>query len=229
MKILPGPDLGFGGSTLMRKQKQNKMHNTPWNWLQFTERWILSGLLRLWKLDKTRPKVNPWLLVQAAFIRYNVYMFEHHTNNAEFLEWLYPWTQHPGGGWRSLLCPSPWFLCNHSRVLDKALGPHLTVGFISFNLWVSLFLTFHTAYSYDGREWNLWNYEEKFAKCSPAKHALSNLLPLPSPWIFMVSIRNDITFFELKGWCCSLCASFDLQQGALSFPGGSVIKNPPAM
>lgn len=72
------------------------MQNTPWNWLQFMERWILGGLLRLWKLDKTRSKVNPWLLVQAAFIRYNVCMFEHHTNNAEFLECLYPWTEHPG-------------------------------------------------------------------------------------------------------------------------------------
>lgn len=118
----------------------------------------------------------------------------------------------PWGGRRSLLCRSPWFLCNHSRVLDKALGPHLTIRFINFNLWVSLFLTFHTVYSYDGRERNLWNYEEKFAKCSPAKHALSDLLPLPSPWIFLDSTRNDITFFELKGWCCSLWASFDLQQ-----------------
>ena len=114
---------------------------------------------------------------------------------------------------------SPW----------QGTGPHLTIRFISFNLWVSLFLTFHTIYSYDGRERNLWNYEEKFAKCSPAKHALSDLLPLPSPWIFLDSTRNDITFFELKGWCCSLWASFDLQQGALSFPGGSMIKNPPAM
>lgn len=125
MKILPGPDLGsVGHSWWENKTKQNAW--SPWNWLQFTERWILSGLLRLWKLDKTRSKVNPWLLVQTAFIRCNVYVWASPTN-AEFLEWLYPWTQHPG-----VVFVLPLGSCaTTAESLTRHWSPHLTGGFIS--------------------------------------------------------------------------------------------------
>lgn len=125
MKLLPRPDLGFGGSTLIKKQKQNKIQNTPQNCLQFTERWVLRGFLRLWKLDKTRSKINLAMIVGASCFQkvYNLYMFEHHTNNVVSGRTLS--TDHVPWGWHHFLHCSLWFLCNHSGLLHNSLDSRL--------------------------------------------------------------------------------------------------------
>lgn len=129
-------------------------------------------------------------------------MFEHHTNNAEFLEWLYPWTQHPG-----VVFVLPLVLC-------ATTAESLTRHWASPHWWLHQFLIFELVYSSPsillthmmGESETYETMKKSLPNALPAKHALRNLLPLPPhPGFSWVSIEMILFFFELKGWCCSLC------------------------